>query len=293
MNHEVPGLRDFILKASAAPSCKVRLAPTPSGFLHEGNAVNFVLNALPAMLHPEGRILLRIDDLDGARKRPEYIADIFDSLHWLGVPWTDGPRSPEELEHKWSQTHRLPMYEEALAACRPFIFPCQLSRKDLAGWGDQYPEEARRQMLSPDSPDVAWRANTPEGAPELPACFVIRQRNGQPAYQLTSLCDDLYFGITHIIRGADLLPSTHAQQWLAGQLGWGAFQQVQFFHHPLIKGTDGQKLSKLAGAIALKNVRERHLPIEILQTVAKWLGFGENNIGNLHDLAALFNQTAS
>ena len=74
----------------AGPNCRLRYAPTPSGFLHIGNALNFRLNWLVARQNG-GKILLRIDDLDAERKRPEYIADIFESLEWLGLDWDEGP----------------------------------------------------------------------------------------------------------------------------------------------------------------------------------------------------------
>ena len=84
--------------------CKWRLAPTPSGFLHLGNALNFLLIWQCARQNG-GKILLRIDDLDSERKRPAYLEDIFESLHWLGIDWDEGPRSPEDFEQKIGRAH--------------------------------------------------------------------------------------------------------------------------------------------------------------------------------------------
>lgn len=285
----VTDLYSFIQQARSAPYCKTRIAPTPSGFLHLGNALNFVFNALLASVHPDGQLLLRIDDMDTDRKRPEYIEDIFCTLDWLGIEWTEGPSGPDDFEKNWSQLLRLPDYQKALEACRPFVFPCLMSRKDLEPFRGQYPDELRQQICTLDSAGVNWRADTPEGAP-MP-CFVIRRRDGKPAYQLVSLCDDITFCTTHIIRGDDLQPSSTSQQWLAAQLGWTTFQSVQMFHHSLIYDAPGIKRSKSAGGIAL---REKYTKNEsaafVFQEAANWLGLPEKNIGNLYDLVALLEQ---
>lgn len=283
-------LYSFIQQAKTAPNCKARIAPTPSGFLHLGNALNFVLNALLATWHPKGELLLRIDDLDDDRKRPEYVEDIFRTLDWLGIQWTEGPSGPDDFEKNWSQLHRLPVYEKALAACRPFVFPCLLSRKDLEEYHGEYPAIFRQQNCALDDKGVSWRADTPPEA-SLP-CFVVRRRDGKPAYQLVNICDDLAFHITHVIRGDDLQASTASQQWLARQLDWRAFKDIHFCHHQLIYDAPGIKRSKSAGSLAL---REKHAKKEsaafVFQTAANWLGFPEKNVENLCDLAALLEQS--
>ncbi len=243
---------DFV--RTIGPGSRLRLAPTPSGFLHAGNALNFTLNWLAARLQPGAKLLLRIDDLDADRKRPEYVADIFESLAWLGLDWDEGPKDLADFDANWSQTQRLPLYFKALAAVREsgLVYACAKSRRDLVPFGGHYPPEFRAQHLSLDAPDVAWRALTP---PEfsLPD-FIIRRKDGVPAYQLASVVDDLHFGVSHIIRGADLGPSTLAQQWLAEQLGWREFQKIYFWHHPLLRDEKGEKLSKSAGATALRDL---------------------------------------
>ena len=286
----VPDLYQFIQNAHSAPLCKARLAPTPSGYLHLGNALNFVFNALLARLHPTGELLLRIDDMDTERKRPEYVADIFHTLNWLGIEWTEGPDGPDDFEKNWSQTLRMPTYNKALEACRSLVFPCALSRNDLEIYHGEYPEAFRHQACSLDDSGINWRANTPPGA-AMP-CFVIRRRDGRPAYQLVNICDDIDFCTTHIIRGDDLLPSTASQQWLARQLGWTSFDQILFCHHPLVYDAPGIKRSKSAGSVAL---REKYTKNEsaafVFQTAANWLGFPEKNVGNLYELAALLEQS--
>ena len=272
---------------SAGPGCRLRYAPTPSGYLHIGNALNFRLNWLVARRNG-GKILLRIDDMDAERKRPEYVADIFESLEWLGLDWDEGPGlSPSEavtsshrltmmvadFEKNWSQHRRLPLYVKVLEKLYDtgLLFACRKSRRDLAPFGGHYPPEFREQNLSLDEPDVAWRIATPPGFP-LPY-FIVRRRDGLPAYQVASLADDLHFGITHVVRGADLEASTGAQRFLAECLGEQGFLNIQFLHHPLLTDASGEKLSKSAGAASLRAMREGGVGTEaVLQQVATMMG---------------------
>ena len=261
----------------AGPNCRLRYAPTPSGFLHIGNALNFRLNWLVARQNG-GKILLRIDDLDAERKRPEYIADIFESLEWLGLDWDEGPgvslseavtsshrltAMVADFEKNWSQHRRLPLYVKVLEKLRDtgLLFACRKSRRDLAPFGGHYPPEFREQNLSLDDPDVAWRIRTPLSFGEDLGVgslqdFIVRRRDGLPAYQVASLADDLHFGITHIVRGADLEASTAAQRWLAECLGEREFLDIRFLHHPLLTDAAGEKLSKSAGAASLRAMRQ-------------------------------------
>nr|WP_256366204.1 glutamate--tRNA ligase family protein [Lewinella sp. W8] len=241
-----------------------RIAPTPSGYLHEGNVANFLLNA--RLAGEEGGLLLRIDDMDRSRFREVYLEDIFRVLDHVGIHWTQGPRNPEDFHAHWSQRFRMAEYHSALAELRhhPLVFACPCSRREL-----QHGEHAHHCLsgkIPLESEGVAWRINTralpPQTLPnrfgETPfvidlhqeaADFVIRKKDGRPSYQVGSLVDDLHFGVTHVARGEDLLPSTAAQSVLAELLGVStAFSQIYFVHHPLLRGADGEKLSKSAGA---------------------------------------------
>ena len=111
---------------------KSRFAPTPSGYLHIGNGFNFVLTWLHARTRG-GNILLRIDDLDKGRVRPEYVEDVFRTLDWLGLDWDEGPFGPSDLERKWSQHLRLDRYRSAIdeLAFREIAFACALSRVQI------------------------------------------------------------------------------------------------------------------------------------------------------------------
>jgi glutamyl-tRNA synthetase len=262
---------------------RLRIAPTPSGYLHLGNGINFVLNWLAARI-TNGHLMLRIDDLDADRKRPEYVQDVFDTLHWMGITWDDGPQTPQEFETAWSNRHRMAHYHAVLSHLveARAVYACAKSRKDLQAFSGDFPPEFRQQGLSLHEPDTAWRALTPPGFP-LPD-FVVRRRDGIPAYQIASLTDDLLFKTTHIIRGADLQPSTAAQQWIAETLSnvqnadfsYHNFLKINFLHHPLIEDESGHKLSKSAGSTALKTLREQGKGAEtVFAATAKMLGLPE------------------
>lgn len=231
------------------PESVLRIAPTPSGYLHPGNAVNALLVQLAAhSVTPPARILLRMDDLDALRKRAVYVQDVFDTLHWLGIDWDIGPGDPADLEQHWSQHLRMPHYLNTLEALRAtgLLFACRLSRKALEPYGPTYPLHLRDQGLSLDDPDVNWRIRTPGHL--LPSDFIVRRRDGLPAYHVASLTDDRLFGVTHLVRGADLQASTQAQRYLAEVLGWSDFLRARVWHHALITDDQGNKLSKSTGA---------------------------------------------
>ena len=281
----------FIRESAAAPVCRVRLAPTPSGFLHAGNALNFIINALCARLHPQGEILLRIDDLDTDRKQPTYVTDIFDSLDWLGITWDLGPANAADFEKNWSQVQFLADINPVLEAManNNTVFACNKSRKDLISLAGEYPDEFRKQGFTLYEPDVAWRADTPLSFP-LP-CFIVRRRDGIPSYQTASVALDSKFDITHIIRGEDLRASSEAQYWLAEKSGWQHFKNVKICHHPLLRDAAGNKLSKSAGAASLREkYRRNESPVLFFQQAAKWLDLPEKNIQNLSDLVAHFKE---
>lgn len=229
---------------------KTRLAPTPSGYLHLGNAVNFTACALLARREGLG-LLLRIDDLDRRRFRPEYLQNIFDVLRWLGVDWTEGPRDAADFERHWSQKYRQPMYVAALdrlrTRARAQLYACPCSRKELAG--GMHAHNCLSACIALDRPGVAWRIDTRGTAlhDRMPD-FVVRKKDGRPSYQLACTVDDEHFGITHCVRGEDLRDSTAAQAHLSDLLGYRPLhERMWVVHHPLLLDADGGKLSKSAG----------------------------------------------
>ncbi|MFI5136755.1 MAG: glutamate--tRNA ligase family protein [Sphingobacteriales bacterium] len=278
---------------------KTRLAPTPSGFLHAGNVLSFAIAA--ALARKTGaKILLRIDDLDEARVNTLYIQDIFDTLNFLDIPWDEGPRNSTEFEESYSQKHRMALYNEALQqlADEGKVFACTCSRSQLQ---NKHPCNCRSMQIPLNTKNTSWRLVT-DNMPELevksypgktirsflPADmknFIVKKKGGFPAYQLTSVIDDLFYGVDLVVRGDDLWPSTLAQQVLASALGGNNFSDITFYHHPLLMEADEKKLSKSAGALSIKYLRESgKSPAEIYRLIAAMLCIREN-IVNWEQLA--------
>jgi glutamyl-tRNA synthetase len=222
------------------------------------------------------KILLRIDDLDRERFRVEYVHDIFDTLDFLEINIDLGPKNLQEFENEWSQIHRMKSYTDALEKLRsnPKVFACDCSRKkiqqlDPSGY---YLGQCLERRLALDRPEVAWRIDTSEsdfiqyieypdqqksGLIQQDSMFyIIRKKDGLPAYHLTSLIDDLHFGVDLIVRGNDLFPSTLAQLDLARNLGEDKFRQITFHHHAIIRGPKQEKLSKSEGATSIQFLRK-------------------------------------
>jgi glutamyl/glutaminyl-tRNA synthetase len=272
-----------------------RIAPTPSGFLHLGNAFSFLITKLLAEKH-HAKILLRIDDLDRERYRTEYVEDIFETLDFLEITIDLGPKNLKEFETEWSQIHRMGKYQEALNGLRSGgkVFACDCSRKkiqqlDSSGY---YLGQCLDRRLALDKPEVAWRMNTMESdfvqfqeypdqkktalIPQDSAFYIVRKRDGLPAYHLTSVVDDLHFGVDLIVRGSDLYGSTLAQLDLVRNLGNSAFEKITFHHHPLIKGPKQEKLSKSDGATSIQYLRKEGKSLgEVFGLLGQMMGFGE------------------
>lgn len=268
-----------------------RIAPTPSGWLHRGNAFSFAISHQLVQSHG-GSLLLRIDDLDAPRIRPEYIQDVFDTLRWMGIAWQYGPHGIHEFQQSFSQHHRLSLYKQIIQQLihTGRVYACTCSRKEIALQGSHgtYPGTCRYKKLPLTTPGAALRLRMDEAA--LPVTFydhfaaqelaihlqvamgdfVIQRKDGLPAYQIASVADDVHFGINTIVRGADLLASTAAQLYIAGLLELTAFLNIRFWHHPLLTDEHGSKLSKSAGSAALVHLRQQGIPYEkVRATFAK------------------------
>lgn len=269
---------------------KTRLAPTPSGFLHLGNVLSFVITAALAK-KTNAKILLRIDDLDRERAAPQYVQDIFDTLHYLNIPWDEGPADYAQYEKEYSQLHRMELYRTALQQLKEseHVFACECSRAQVPD--GIYQGTCRNKGLPLDKENVSWRLRTDttkeisiqtltgEIKAILPPSmqdFVVRKKDGFPAYQLTSVVDDHYFGVDLIIRGEDLWPSTIAQNYLSALLPGNTFQYSTSYHHPLLLETPDKKLSKSAGATSIQFLRkEEQQPADIYTMIAQMLGYGQ------------------
>ncbi len=249
---------------------RARIAPTPSGYLHIGNVVNFAITWLWVRQN-KGHLRLRIDDLDTQRAKPEYIEDIFNTLKWLGLDWDEGPQSAAEQELQYSQKRRKDRYDEWIAKLIETnrVFACTCSRKQIE---ELHVCNCRQKNLPLNTPDAALRIYTPvdaifvvndikRGKTEVNLYnemrdFVIRRRDGIAAYQVASVVDDIDFDINLIVRGEDLISSTAAQLYLSGLLNQNSFAETTFYHHRLLKNEQGEKLSKSAGSVSIKSWRE-------------------------------------
>lgn len=271
-------------------SYRGRLAPSPTGLLHLGHARTFWLAAQRARA-AGGKLLLRNDDLDRARCRSEYVTAMEDDLRWLGLAW-DEPRH--------DQSQRLARHRAALVQLHAagWIFPCNRSRKDVleaagapheGGLADEplYPPSfrpARDAPLPPltDPVEVNWRFRVPDGetlqfedgrlGPQFAVAgrdfgdFLVWRRDNLPSYQLASVVDDHDLGITEVVRGADLVPSTFRQLLLFQALGW---PPPAFLHVPLLTDERGERLAKRHDSLSLRALRERGVtPDEILRRFA-------------------------
>lgn len=284
---------------------KTRIAPTPSGYLHLGNALSFALTA--AMARRAGAtILLRIDDLDRQRVQPAYVQDVFDTLTFLEIPWDEGPRDVAEFEKEYSQVHRMARYAAALMLLeeKNTVFACNCSRSQLAAeGGEAYPGTCLLQSIPLETPDVNWRVYTSGDRPlrmktwpynsveaRLPAAmqnFVVRKKDGFPSYQLASVVDDHHFGVDLVVRGEDLYDSTLAQLYLANLLQDKTFLQTTFYHHPLLTKDGEVKLSKSASDTSIQYWRkEGKTAADIYTMIAGLLGHKEP-VGDWEDLGAL------
>lgn len=236
----------------------LRIAPTPSGFIHEGNRLNFRTTAeLAASLG--ATLALRIDDADATRYRREYAEDIFATLQDMGIAWTVGPSDVADFEQHWSQRAKTEFYREALreaiASGLP-VYACACSRSQQAGpasGGCAGGCRSRSLELEPGRTALRIAVETgtavtigEEVVPlaEAMGDFVIWRRDDLPAYQLVSVVEDRDWGVTHIVRGRDLLPSSAAQVHLARWTGAQNVAEAIYVHHDLVTDTSGAKLSK-------------------------------------------------
>ena len=272
-----------------------RFAPTPSGFLHIGNVYSFLLSK--ALAEKTGaKILLRIDDLDRDRYRPEFVQDIFDTLDFLEIGYDMGPKNMQEFEQEWSQIHRMGSYLEALEQIREqrLVFACDCTRKkiqqlDSSGY---YLGHCQVRNIPLERNDTCWRMDTfdtdfikiktyNEGVksytlPEDSAFFIVRKKDKLPAYQLTSVIDDLHYEVDLVVRGNDLLGSTLGQQIVAHGLEDSSFKEVTFLHHRLLKGPKNKKLSKSEGANSIQFLRnEGKSAAEVYHILGEMLGAKE------------------
>ncbi len=252
----------------------VRFAPSPTGYLHAGNARLAVLNFLSARANG-GTFLLRIDDTDSERSRPEYEAAIEQDLHWLGIDW----------DQKIKQSSRMSRYAEAAETLKSSgrLYPCFETEEELAAKRAlrakrKLPPIYDRAMLSltREQREAAeaggkkpyWRFRLSDGTVTWQDLVlgprevrlntlsdpVLIRADGTPLYTFTSVVDDLDLGINEIIRGEDHVTNTAVQIDLRHALAPRA-PQPAFAHLPLVLDVKGEKLSKRTGSVSLRALR--------------------------------------
>lgn len=281
-----------------------RIAPTPSGMLHLGNAFNFLLTFLLVQKF-SGRLTLRIDDLDQPRVRTEYLQNIFDVLYLLQISWDYGPKHVNECP-EYSQLNRLTLYQNAIDTLHHnnHLFACTCSRKELVDTA-RYSGHCLSNPANTQLP-FQWRLYTPKTPITFTeACSqriqmvdvynelrhpVIVKKDGLPAYQLASLVDDVNMGINLIVRGKDLLESTATQLYLAQLLHFSGFASSRFVHHELVLADDHHKLSKSAGSSSVISVIEQVGVAGVYIKFAQWLRLPEaEQLTTISRLSEAFN----
>lgn len=256
-----------------------RLAPSPTGAQHLGNALTYLLAWLSARSQG-GRVVLRIEDIDSPRIKPWATDQAIDDLRWLGLDWDEGPdiggpRGP------YVQTARMPLYETALTQLihSDRVYPCTCSRSDIDASasaphesidGPRYPGRCaswHRGHALPAEGTYCWRFRASDGPTTI--CdqlrgeqsmnvaarlgdFPVTRKNLQAAYQLAVVVDDEAMQVTEVVRGDDLLPSAFRQADLQRALG---YVQPLYAHVPLVVGSDGRRLAKRHGDTRLSQYR--------------------------------------
>ena len=270
-----------------------RLAPSPTGYLHIGHAHTFLKAAQRASEHA-GTLVLRNEDLDPQRSRPEFARAMLEDLRWLGIRWSEGPDIGGPLG-PYSQSERRSLYVEAWRQLRDrdLIYPCGCSRKDLAQAASApndlddepvYPGHCRGRTDGRDFQEpkgINWRFRVPDRQAVRFVDFhfgqqsyvagadfgdvLVWRRDDVPAYQLAVVVDDAAMQISEVVRGADLLKSTARQMLLQRALQLPA---PSYFHCELLRDDSGQRLAKRHDSLSLRQLRESGMSPEAVLDLA-------------------------
>ena len=273
-----------------------RFAPSPTGRLHRGHALS-ALTAHAAARAAGGRFLLRIEDIDPTRCRPEFEAGILEDLAWLGLDWDGSVRRQSDHLHEYAGV-------VDVLDRRGLMYRCFRTRKeilDAIGDAPHGPVEAARPgphapdeeaALMADGRPFAWRLSLdrardalgarewarlawveegggPDGErgliparPETAGDVVLARKDAGTAYHLAVTHDDALQGVTHVIRGHDLFEATHIQVLVQALMGWPT---PTYRHHPLLLDPTGRRLAKRDKAETLHSLRERGVPAELVR----------------------------
>jgi glutamyl-tRNA synthetase len=277
-----------------------RLAPSPTGALHLGNARTFLINWLLARRNG-WRVVLRIEDIDGPRIKAGAATELIDDLQWLGLDWDEGP-----VYQSQGRAHYEAALRELLASGRAYA--CTCSRKEVEAAASAphaedgaavYPGTCRGRYGSVDearsstgrAPAVRFAVpagTTMEWTDGLAGRrsfdvehdlgdFVIAKADGTPAYQLAVVVDDADANVTDVVRGDDLLDSTPRQMLLYDALSL-AERVPTYYHVPLVTGPDGRRLAKRHGDTRLSYYRNLGVPPgRVVSLLARWCGVAEES----------------
>lgn len=291
---------------------RARMAPSPTGFAHLGSARTALFNLLFARSRG-GRFVLRIDDTDLERSRPDYEAAIYESFHWLGLAWDEGPDAGGALG-PYRQSERLDIYREEAArliatgaAYRCYCTPAELTAERERANRERRPYRySRRCLVDPpkNRQEFATRFRIPEGETVFDDLVrgevrfdnaiigdpIIVKSNAWPVYNFASPVDDALMQITHVFRGEEHLSNTPIQLMILDALGYP--RPEAFAHLPVIVGQDGKKLSKrLHPEMRIGLYQERgYLPEAVLNYLALlgWNPGTDQEIFSFDELVAVF-----
>ena len=282
-----------------------RLAPSPTGALHLGNARSFLVAWL-SIRSRGGAVVMRMEDLDHPKVKAGAAQQAYDDLRWLGLDWDEGPDCGG-AHAPYVQSERVELYREALGKLQKsgLVYPCVCSRSDVeaaqsaphAGEdGLRYSGTCRGRFSSfaeasaalPEGRLPAWRFRVEnevvsfvdgfcgeqhQNVAEAVGDFALARHEYGAGYMLAVVVDDAAMGITEVLRGDDLLATTHRQILLYKALG---LECPKFVHVPLVVGSDGRRLAKRHGDTRISTLRESGVSAEkIVGLLAYWCGWAE------------------
>jgi glutamyl-tRNA synthetase len=274
-----------------ATAYRGRIAPTPTGYLHLGHYRTFC-TAWQRARAASGSLVLRMEDIDPARCRAEFVTAALEDLRWSGLDWDEGPDVGGPFA-PYEQSRRMESFRAAFERLRETgaIFPCGCSRRDVTMAATAphiedaepvYPGTCRQRITAPADGFASWRLHVPDGeavsftdarmgvqtfvSGRDFSDFVVWRRDDAPAYELAVVVDDAAMQITEVVRGEDLLLSTARQLLLYRALG---YTPPRFYHCPLLTDSHGRRLAKRHDAFSLRQLRARGVtPAELGQELS-------------------------
>lgn len=277
---------------------KGRFAPSPSGRMHLGNVYTALLSWL-SVRRQAGKWLLRIEDLDPQRSKPEFARLIEDDLHWLGLDWDEGGLDGRGAHGPYCQSRRSDVYKAFLERLEAtgYTYPCYCTRAEIMATQAPHQSDGRMIYAGTCRPprlggaadfrtdtDCAAHASVRLWVPDRDiefndmVCgrqrfnlarevgdFVLRRADGAWSYQLAVVVDDASMGVTEVLRGDDLLLSAAQQIYLYELLG---FEPPKFAHVPLVRNDEGRRLSKRDASLGMDYLRAHFSARQILGMAA-------------------------